>query len=288
MMKKQLSHWGKSALLLGIVVFIAACDRHRSRSTVEEFEHLQSEELSSEEDMLAAFIQRDFEGLDAILAEGMNVDSPVLDGKTLLYLAAEVGDYEMLHFLVSRNADPDLTVNIDKRRISVRGLTEEMFDADEQEIFKAIFALELEKVSEGLFRKMLEELDPGTEFNLSWTRTLLQASAEFTFMDKNSFATLLVGRAFRSGNFPETLDLIAFHLKEELLERWILWSEDPFRNGRYRRAQCRFYESSECSDFEGFLASCPHEMRSRLERARGSIEPYLVTRNILLGCVQRP
>lgn len=272
-----------------IVVFctfsILGCERHRSRSTVEEFELLQSTPLSSEEDLLAAFIQRDFEEVDSILEEGMNVDSLVLDGKTLLYLATESGDYEMIHFLVSRNANPDLILIVGNNSTSVRKLTTLLYTEEEQDIFEAIFSLELEKVSENLFLKMLQEIDPGSEFNLSWTETLLKASSLFSFLDEKSFPKLIVGRAYRAENFSETLELISDYLSQDQTDQWIAWTEDPFRNGRYRRAQCLFYESSDCADFSAFLLSCPERMRSRLQRAQGSIEPYLFTRNVLLGCV---
>jgi ankyrin repeat protein len=263
---------------------VVSCDRHRSRSSVEQIELIRSEKLSNEEDLLQAFFQKDYPRIKTILEDGVNIDAVVLEGKNLLLLAVEGVDFQMTQFLIENGADPDLSLNVNSETLSARAYIEQSFLGDQALAFEAIFSGELETVSYFLFLELLNSVETGSTINLEWVETLLLSPLKLSLVEERDFLKLILARAYRADNFENFLQLVSKFLSDDLAVHWLDWTEKPFAEGRYRRANCVFYETPACVDFEQFLKTCDPRMSSRLMRVRSAILPYLESRNILLGC----
>jgi hypothetical protein len=271
-------------LSLIILVLFLSCERHESVSRVTEVVNLNNDPLTAVENLQKAFIERDYNFLEEQFSAGVNVDTPVFEGQTLLYKAVEALEYKLVDFLLGHGANPEAPVLLEGETLSPNTLATTIADTKIRDVMKSLLAGKMDDVNDDIFFDMVKAIDPNEVIDLEWASRLVSSGVDFESVSKKDFSRLFIKSAPKAANTNEFFAILFKDLSLVPVTKWIDWSEHTFRAGYYKRAKCEFYKEAKCANFQQFLSSCIPKMQERLAKAESKISPYLNLRNHLLKC----
>lgn len=269
-----------------IIFILAGCELHKSESTVSEVQVFKGEELSLGEDIHKAYLENNKEALLKFFEEGFDINEPILAGKNLIFLAVEDENLSKAYFLMKYNADPTLVLNIlsnDENAIELETTAlkqaDLITDENSKKLFLDLLNNDLKSVSNFLFFDLLNNTKKGESFDIPLIEEFFD-NVSFDHLDQKMFKRLIVKNVSELTNSDELYRMIFGKVTLDQQAQWILWIEDNFTKGRYKRAKCKF--ESMCLNFDDFVKTCKKRMRKRLKKYK--INPLLTVRNKLNKC----
>jgi len=263
------------------------CERHKSKSTIQENEFLVKFSLNEKEEVADAFLQKDYSKLSEILSLGRDINGAVSGNKNLLVMAIESKDYRMVDFILGYKADPFFVIKYESGDYTPFQVAESIKDDEGRDVMVKVLTGKLEEVAEILYYDGIypKTASANSLLDLSWIARLLSYEINHESLEYQDFKKVYIGNKGKYSNFSEFHFLLNKKIKSETQKLiWKEWTERDFVDGKYKTGKCKFVERNTCETFDSFLESCDEKTRKKFSRAKSKIVSYITLRNALISC----